>query len=160
MKIRMPRQGSGDTLPLGPTPARDIRDPQGEQRRVLKRLQGLIEVHQESAVRMNVALEVEDVLTVVDALEAEAEAEHRDPLRLLSCADELREYVRITLYDEMLLEPSNVFLATPVSADTTRYEAMPRTFWIDCLRALRKDWEAKPRATPTEDITTRSESDG
>ncbi|MCG8461309.1 MAG: hypothetical protein MI919_33910 [Holophagales bacterium] len=37
------------------------------------------------------------------------------------------------LYDEMLGEPSNVLLATIVRADTTRYEAMPRAFWLDCL---------------------------
>ena len=57
-------------------------------------------------------------------------------------------YARLTLYDEMLEEPSNVLLATPVSADTTRYEPMPRAFWLDCLRALREEWEAKPRLPP------------
>ena len=146
MKIRISRQWSGDNPPFGPSPARAIQDAQSEQRRVLKRLQELIESHQESAVRMNVALEVEDVLTVIDALEAEAE--QRDPLLSLKCPDEVREYARFTLYDEMLAEPSNVLLATPVSADTTRYEAMPRAFWLDCLRALRKEWEAKPRLPP------------
>ncbi|MDA8018932.1 MAG: hypothetical protein MPN21_15940 [Thermoanaerobaculia bacterium] len=140
MKIRTSRRWSGDSPPLGPTPARAIEDAKGEQQRVLKRLRGLIESHQESAVRMKVALEVEDVLIVIDALVAEAE--QSDPLHLLKCPDEVREYARFSLYDEMLGEPSNVFLATPVSADTTRYEAMPRAFWLDCLRALRREWEA------------------
>ncbi|MEM9593080.1 MAG: hypothetical protein AAGD06_02385 [Acidobacteriota bacterium] len=143
MKVRTSGRWSSDGPFFGPTPSRTIKDAQGEQRRVVKRLEGLIETHQESALRMNVALEVEDVLTVIDALEAEAEAEVSDPLHPMQCQDEIRRYARITLYDEMLGEPSNVFLATPVDADTTRYEAMPREFWLDCLRALRKDWETR-----------------
>ena len=153
MKIRTYRRWTGDSPSFGPTPARAIKDAPSEQRRVVRRLQALIESHQESAVYMNVALEAEDVLTVIDALEAEAEAEQSDPLHPLKCPDEVREHARFSLYDEMLGEPSNVFLATPVSADTTRYEAMPRSFWLDCLRALRSEWEAEPRTTSTEAIT-------
>ena len=48
---------------------------------------------------MNVALEAVDVLTVIDALEAKAE--QSDPLGP-KCEDEVREYARFTLYDEML----------------------------------------------------------
>lgn len=145
MKIRTSRRRPSNSVPFGPTPARAIEDAQDEQRRVVKRLQGLIETHRQSAERMNVVLDVEDVLAVVDALVAEAE--HSDPLPLLKCPDEIREYARSSLYDEMQGEPSNVFLATPVSADTTRYEAMPRAFWLDCLRALRREWNTEPTST-------------
>ncbi|MEM8963823.1 MAG: hypothetical protein AAGD38_20235 [Acidobacteriota bacterium] len=140
MKVRTPRQETVDEVLIGPTPARAIKDAPKELRRMVKRLQGIIKMHRDSAAHMNVTLEAEDVLAVIDALIAEADLE--DPLPHLESSDEIREYARSSLYDEMLGEPSNVLLATAVRADTTRYEAMPREFWIDSLHALRKEWEA------------------
>ncbi|MEM9598208.1 MAG: hypothetical protein AAGD06_28350 [Acidobacteriota bacterium] len=157
MKVRVAGRWSVDESAFGPAPTRAIKDAKSEEQRVLKRLQGLIESHQESAVRMRVALGAEDILAVVDALEAEAGAEQADPLRPLKCQDEIREYARLALYDELLGEPSNVFFATPVNDETTRYEAMPRAFWLDCLRALRREWESKPRTILTEDTTNPPE---
>ena len=156
MKIRSSSRWSADNPPYRPASPRVIEDAQSEQRRILKRLRGLIEMHQEFAVRMNVALEVADVLAVIDALVAEAE--RCDPLPVLKCPDDVREYARFTLYEEMLGEPSNVLLSTRVSAETMRYEAMPRAFWLDCLRALRKEWQTKASATAIEGITPLPES--
>ncbi|MEM8997789.1 MAG: hypothetical protein AAGF23_23610, partial [Acidobacteriota bacterium] len=108
MKFGIPDLWS-DEPPPGPTPAQKIKDAKGEERRVVKRLQGLVETHRESAERMGVTLDAEDILAVIAALEAEAQ--HRDPFNAMKCSDEIRSYLRSGLYEEMLGEPSNVFLA-------------------------------------------------
>lgn len=113
-----------------------------EQNRIIKRLGALIEEHRESAERMGVSLGSEDVRAIIDALIAEAE--QRDPKPFLSCPDDLRTYVRCTLYEELLGEPSNVLLATRVSDETMRYEAMPKSFWLECLHTLQATCEDAP----------------
>ena len=143
-------------LPAEPVLPRPIEDPQGEQRRVLKRLRDLIEMHQDLAERIGVLLGVVDIVAVIDALVAEAEG--GDPHSALKHVDEVREYARLTMYDELLLEPSNVLLTTQVNADTVRYDSMPRAFWVDCLRTLRGEWNAKLGPSESEGISTAQRS--
>ncbi|MEM7583965.1 MAG: hypothetical protein AAF560_11330, partial [Acidobacteriota bacterium] len=50
-------------------------------------------------------------------------------------------------------------LATPADFAAIN-EAMPRAFWLDCLRVLRREREAKPRASSTQEITTPPEPEG
>jgi len=66
------------------------------------------------------------------------EAAGRDPRLALDSGGELAGYVKQSLYDELLGEPSNVFMATRINADTMRYEPMQRDFWQECLAALQE----------------------
>ena len=108
-----------------------------EVRRVLKRIHGLFEPHIESARRMEVELDRDDIVAVLDALIAESE--RGDPEPLLACDDEVRQYLRKGMFDELVLEPSNILYTTKVSADTTRYDSMPADFWRQCLCDLKAE---------------------
>ena len=75
-----------------------------------------------------------DVGNVISALETEARGQPRGPLH----EDEIRRFALESLFEELLAEPSNVFLHHRVDAQTTRYEAMQRSFWQRCLAELRR----------------------
>jgi hypothetical protein len=103
--------------------------------RVVKRLQSLITIHAESAQRMGYPLAMEDLLAVVSALEAEADG--LDPKSHLFHQNEIVVYLRGSLFEELLGEPSNIFYTTQVAPDVVRYEALTKDFWKDCLGHLR-----------------------
>ncbi|HMP73954.1 MAG TPA: hypothetical protein PKE55_11895 [Kiritimatiellia bacterium] len=123
-----------DHLPGLPR-AQKIDEQPAEVRRILKRLNTMLDAHRTIAKRMDTTLETGDILAVLDALLAEAAG--ADPKPLLKCPDQIREYLRCTLYDEWVGEPSNILYTTQVSPETVRYEAMPSDFWTTCLYALR-----------------------
>jgi hypothetical protein len=79
-------------------------------------------------------------LAVITALEAEVNGLSTEPH--LGGPDEIRNYLLASLFDELRSEPSTVLFTTKVSADTTRYEAMPSDFWLECLTQLRADLAA------------------
>lgn len=113
----------------------EIHDRAAEIRRVVARLEALLLPQVEAAARMKTVLGAEDFLAVILALEAEADGLNPDPH--LACPDEVHLYLRCTIYDDLIAEPSNILIATQVNAATTRYDAMPRDFWKECLAALK-----------------------
>ena len=138
--VRPPKIRSGHTVVEvafpAPTPAPlEIPNPAAEARRVAKRLRSLLVTHLESARRMHVAFGPDDIRSVIDALLAEAE--RMDPAPILECPEELRHYLRRTMFDELAGEPSNILYTTRVREDVVRYEAMPAEFWKTCLKTLR-----------------------
>jgi hypothetical protein len=113
----------------------EIAEPQAEIRRVVARLQSCMAPALQSAERMDRRFGADDLRAVIAALEAEADG--LDPRPALHCPDEILLYLRQTLYEELLAEPSNILHTTRVNADVVRYEAMPRKFWKQCLAHLR-----------------------
>lgn len=124
----------------------EIRDRKTEVVRVVKRLQGLLVPHLESARRLDVVLGADDFRAVLNALDAEADG--LSPSPHLLCPDEVRAYLRQSIYEELLGEPSNILYATPVKADVVRYDSMPKTFWKECLSGLRRQLKLDDPGTP------------
>lgn len=135
MKIRSGTQIVEGLLPNASPGKLDVENRSAEIRRVLKRLKTLLAPHFESATRMGVTLGPADLRAVIDALLAEADRLNPDPW--LQCPEELRHYLRRTMFEELAGEPSNILYTTKVSEDVVRYEAMPVDFWKSCLQALR-----------------------
>jgi len=120
-----------------PAPERPALTPQEEAveiARIVPRLEAIVIRHLTSARRMGIQLDPADVGAVISALETEAGGKTPGPLH----ADEIRRFAMESLYEELLAEPSNVFLHRRVDAETTRYEAMQRSFWRLCLAELRR----------------------
>lgn len=113
----------------------EVKNRGAEIERVLLRLRTLLQPHKESARRMGVALEREDLLSVLDALLADADG--KNPELLLESKDPVRAYLRRSMFDDLVGEPSNILYSTKVNPDTIRYEAMPAEFWKECILRLR-----------------------
>ncbi len=139
MKVRGRTQVVEDLLPETPLPPLEIENRPVEIRRVTKRLRTLLVSHFESATRLGVVLGPDDLRAVMDALICEADG--MSPDAALQCPDEIRAYVRKSMFDELAGEPSNVLYTTQIRPDVVRYEAMPAGFWKACLTALRNDLE-------------------
>jgi len=122
-------------LPESPPP-RVLEDQPAEVRRVVKRMLARLDEQQEQALRLQADFTRADAVAVIDALLAETN--RNDPRPLLKGTDPIREYLRCTLYDEWLGEPSNILYTTRVSDETVRYEAMPGAVWKACLTTLRR----------------------
>jgi len=73
---------------------------------------------------------------VLLALKADADGREVNPY--LDGQDEISAYVRRNLFDELVVEPSNIFYTTQIDAKTIKYEALPKDFWKECLSLLRK----------------------
>ena len=115
-------------------PSPPLADSKAEIGRITKRLMAIMNDHVESARSMGLPLNAVELQQVLAALLDEAAG--RDPQAALESGGELAAYVKQSLYDELLGEPSNVFVATRINADTMRYEPMPREFWQQCLTEL------------------------
>jgi hypothetical protein len=133
MKVRSAATEILDPLPIAPP--KIIPERKLEITRVVKRLQSLIAIHAESAQRMGHPLAMEDLLAVISALEAEADG--LDPQSHLVHQNEIVFYLRGSLFEELLGEPSNIFYTTQIAPDVVRYEALTKDFWKDCLGHLR-----------------------
>lgn len=127
---------AGHEADAGPAPSPPLADRKAELRRVTRRLMAIMATHVDSARRMGLPLNAVELQQVLAALQDEAAG--RDPRPALDSGGELAAYVKQSLYDELLGEPSNVFMATRVNADTMRYEPMQRDFWQECLDGLQQ----------------------
>ncbi len=116
---------------------KEVPDRQREIRRIVARLEQVIDPFYEVAQRLNTTLDVDDLCAVLDALEAEAKQSSPEPH--LAIADSHKAYLRRALFDECLLEPSSVLFHTQLGPDRIRYEAMPTDFWLACLAHLREE---------------------
>ena len=138
MSRRLVRSGPVAPDLLAPAPEaapRPVENHAAEQRRIVKRLQVIIATHVESAWRMRVGWSLADVERVIAALEAEADG--LDPKPHLFDENEIVGYLRGSLYEELLGEPSNIFYTTQVGPEVMRYEPLPKAFWKGCLALLR-----------------------
>ena len=104
--------------------------------RIVKRLLFLIDTQVASLRKGGFILGWEEMQKVLLALEAEADG--GDANLFLNEGDEMAAYMKRSLFDELLGEPSNIFFTTQVDSKTLRYEALPKEFWKECLALLRK----------------------
>jgi hypothetical protein len=102
----------------------------------VKRLLFLIDTQVASLKKGGLVLGWEELQKVLLALEAEADGAEVN--LLLDEGNEISAYVKRSLFDELLGEPSNIFFTTKVDSKTLRYEALPKDFWKECLALLRK----------------------
>ena len=104
--------------------------------RIVKRLLEMIDRHVASLAKSGLSISWAEMQLVLLALEADADG--RDVNVHLEAADEISAYVKRNLYDEIVVEPSNIFYTTQVDGKTVRYEALPKDFWRECLSLLRQ----------------------
>ena len=115
-----------------PLPAKQQRV---EIARIVRRLEAIVINHLEGARRIHYPLSLEQVLAIIDALQAEAEGKSR-PVAFSN--GEVMFYLMDGLYEELLGEPSNIFLSTPLAEGGIRFEPLQRDFWLVCLEGLRQ----------------------
>ncbi len=135
MKVRSGAEVVENLLPDASPGKLEVADASTEIRRVVKRLRAMLVPHFETAARMEIVLGADDLRAVIDGLIADADGYNPDPH--LQCPEELRLYLRRTIFDELADEPSNILYTTRVNDEVVRYEAMPADFWKNCLQALR-----------------------
>ena len=115
---------------------REIENRGVECARIVKRLLFLIDTQVASLKKGGLVLGWEELQKVLLALEAEADGAEVN--LFLDEGNEISAYVKRSLFDELLGEPSNIFFTTKVDSKTLRYEALPKEFWKECLALLRK----------------------
>lgn len=104
--------------------------------RIVKRLLFLIDTQVASLTKGGFVLGWDEMQKVLAALEVEVDG--GDANLILDEGDEISAYMKRSLFDELLGEPSNIFFTRQVDAKTLRYEALPKEFWRECLALLRK----------------------
>lgn len=120
-------------VPPASAPPLTPQEEKAEIARIVPRLEAIVIRHLESARAVGIGLGPREILRTVEALQAEAAGQPPGELH----TDEIKRYAMESLYEELLAEPSNIFRHTQVNATTTRYEAMPRSFWQACLAELK-----------------------
>ena len=93
--------------------------------RIVKRLLFLIDTQVASLKKGGLVLGWEELQKVLLALEAEADGAEVN--LFLDEGNEISAYVKRSLFDELLGEPSNIFFTTKVDSKTLRYEALPKS---------------------------------
>jgi len=116
----------------------EIEDRKGEMKRIVKRLAAIMEDHRLSAVSLGIVFHGEDLRSVIHALRDHARGGSGLPIK--GTRDEIHAYVLTRLYEELVEEPSNILFTTITGPDTTRYDAMTPSFWIECLDHMEKTY--------------------
>jgi len=119
-----------------PAEPQPIEDRRAEARRVVTRLEAILREHRASARRVGSPLDDETITMVIQALRIESLGGDYRPL--LRHDDPIAAYLRQSLFDELLEEPSNILFTTRIDDETIRYEAMESAFWRECLDLLSK----------------------
>lgn len=119
-----------------PAAAQPIEDRLVEARRVVRRLIAIVREHRASARRVGSPLDDEALGVVLRALRVESLGGDHHPL--LQHDDPVAAWLRNSLFQELLEEPSNILFTTRVDDETVRYEAMEVAFWRECLQLLEK----------------------
>lgn len=129
------RSGTTDLLRAeATTPPRNIPNRAHERTRIVKRLKVIVATHVEASSRIGFPLGMPDLMAVISALLAEVDG--LSPSAHLIGGEEVSTHLRQGLFEDLLGEPSNIFFTTTVSEEVTRYEALPKDFWRECLDAL------------------------
>jgi hypothetical protein len=124
--------------PVSAGKPQDMEDRKGEARRIVKRLAAIVEDHRLSAIPLGVEFASEDLRSVIHALRDHACG--GDGLPIPGTRDEIHAYVLQRLFEELVEEPSNILFTTVTGPETTRYDAMNPSFWIECLDLLEKTY--------------------
>lgn len=119
-----------------PSSPQPIEDRLVEAHRIVKRLIAIVREHRASALRVGSPLDDEALGIIFRALRVESLGGDYRPL--LQHEDPVAAWLRNSLFQELLEEPSNILFTTRVDDETVRYEAMEAAFWRECLQLLEK----------------------
>ena len=115
----------------------EIENRKTEAKRVIKRIFGIILEHREASLQLDVDLGWEELSIVIAALRDHANG-GLGTLKL-NDYDEIESHCLNRLFVELVEEPSNILYVTPTSPNTTRYNSMDPSFWIECLDLLERE---------------------
>jgi len=115
-----------------------LEDPKGETKRIVKRLAAIVEDHRLSAIPLGIQFQAADLRLVINALRDHAKGGTGLPIQ--GTRDEIHSHVLTRLFEELVEEPSNILFTTITGPDTTRYDAMNPSFWIECLDLMEKTY--------------------
>jgi hypothetical protein len=132
--LRLDFSKFGKAADAQPSKARPIQDRSRECTRIVKRLRAITREHRVSAHRIGYPLDKAALGKILAALRAESLG--GDPRLLLHHPDAIAAYLRESLYQELLEEPSNILYTTRLGDNTVGYEAMKANFWRECLVEL------------------------
>lgn len=110
-----------------------------ESERVVKRLINIVNEHHRSSLPLGVSIDQPLLRIITAALREHAQGEE-GRLDLNGC-DEILSHCLTRLFEELVEEPSNILYTTPTSPESTQYDAMDSSFWIDCLNLLEQRFD-------------------
>ena len=122
--------------PINSEKPQEIEDRKGEAKNIVNRLAAIVEEHRLSAIPLGIEFTSNDLRTVIHALRDHARGGAGIPIAVTR--DEIHAHVLHRLFEELVEEPSNILFTTSTSDDTTRYDAMNPSFWIECLDLMEK----------------------
>lgn len=114
----------------------EIVDRTAEAKRVVKRISTIIAEHHRASLDIGVKLAGTELGLVIAALRDHAQG--GSGALDLSNHDEIQSHCLQRLFEELVEEPSNILYVTQTGPDTSRYDAMDSSFWIECLDLLEK----------------------
>ncbi|MEM9079342.1 MAG: hypothetical protein AAGC74_01480 [Verrucomicrobiota bacterium] len=108
-----------------------------EARRVVKRITTIIEEHRQASQPLGFEFGPPELLIVINGLRDHANG---GPGSLeLTDHDEIESHCLKRLFEELVEEPSNILYVTQTGPESTRYDAMDSSFWLECLDLLEKN---------------------
>jgi hypothetical protein len=116
----------------------EIEDSKGETKRIVKRLAAIVEDHRLSAASLGIVFTGNDLRSVIHTLRDHARGGPGIPMP--GTRDEIHAHVLTRLFEELVEEPSNILFTTVTGSETTRYDAMAPSFWIECLDLMEKTY--------------------
>ena len=123
-----------------PADSPEIANRSTEAKRVAKRISTLIAEHRRASLELGVELGGPELHLVIAALRDHAQGGSGSID--LSNHDEIQGHCLQRLFEELVEEPSNILYLVQTGPDTTRYDAMDSTFWIECLDLLQKQYSS------------------
>ena len=111
-----------------------VADRIAEAKRVVRRISKIVLEHCDASVPLGFKFGQEEIEIVITALKDHAKG-IEDALDLTNY-DEVQSHCINRLFGELVDEPSNILYVTPTGPNSTRYEAMDPSFWIECLDLL------------------------
>ena len=117
--------------PYVPVDKPEIADRAAEAKRVVKRISNIILEHREASASLGFEFGLADLRIVFATLRDHAKGGSGS--LDLTGYDEIQTHCLKRLFEELVEEPSNILYSTPTGPDSTRYDAMDPSFWIECL---------------------------
>ena len=117
-----------------------------EAKRVVARIQNIVDEHREACLPLGVKLSLSELRIVFSGLRGHARG-GQGALNL-GDRDEVEAHCLNRLFEELVEEPSNILYVTNTGPDSKRYDAMDSIFWIDCLDLLEKELTENEESKP------------
>ncbi len=87
---------------------------------------------------LGIQFTAEDIRAVIACLRDHAKGGPGLPIQ--GTRDEIHTHVLTRLFEELVEEPSNILFTTITGPESTRYDAMSPSFWLECLDLMEADF--------------------